>query len=1361
MSITKTDGLTSVVAGNQLTYTITAANAGPSDAVGAMIADTIPIELVSLNLVSCTPVGVGAACDPSLTPGPLGSNNFNATVDVSAGGSVAYQISGTVDPSATGVISNTAMVTPPAGATETNPGNESATDSDTVITKEADLSITKTGPATATAGGMLTYTVTVTNNGPSDASNVVVTDNLPVPSAGGFLTFRPAPDSSVECIEGGGVITCSLAGLPAAAGSNTKDFTLAFDVSADAMGTIDNSASVAADEPDPVAGNNAAPAPQVTIAKEADLRIEKTDSPASVVAGQDSITYTITVTNDGPSDATNVTVSDTIPASLSLVSATPSQGGPCVGDPAVSCPLGTIASGSNATVTIVANVAASAAGIITNTATVSSDVTDPDTNDNMVMEGTTVNIEADISVSKTGPANFAIGGSDNYVVTISNTTGPSDATAQLVDTLPPGFTFNAGMSTTPTTCAQVLQVVTCDAVTVAFGGMAAVYTLNVTVNSGTPNTMVTNTAVANLTVGTDSNLANNTSPFMSLLVNTAPVIGTPMAAVETVGNTRLAATGTPPPPPLTAADEPIEPGEASSAPDDAKGPKPIAAAADSPTPVASNSGVPALTLASDLETLGMVTDAEMDALTFSVSASNTSAGTFLITNSSNGAFTYDPPAGCTGTDTLKYDVTDGFTSVPGEVTVSFVGCIWYVDNSHTPDGVGTNNGTAFDPFNKLSDGADGGVVDDGEDASGNNQDIFVFTGSGTTGQDAGITLNNAQRLIGNGVALTFPGTVNSIAGPHTLFAAGTHPLIDNIGGSNDVDVTSAAAALTGIEIRGLHFVGSIHGINVSISGSGSAEVAIANNIIGTTGGSAVGPTMNGLNAVSTSTGNLELAFNNNTVNTVGSAGAFIDGSASIGAIFITSFVGNTFNGLNAPEGIAGTGVMVNTATFDAVPSTVNDFDAVPAGGNAIGSSGVPVGAAGMVLATVAGNVNFGSPSGDLDIFATTTGLMASGTGAFTMGTPDTGFLITVPDGSVINSSFGVAIDLDPLTAIFGTSGGSQVTLSGQSASFDEVAGMLFFSSTSALTGGAGDVYSQTNSTADITYAGTVVDDSGTGITLATNGAGGSASFTSTVDLGTTTPLTNAALEMTGNNVTFAANFANLDIETSGATGIFGTTNGMLDIDTGTVMTTGAPAVDITGIDFGTTVDLTSISSINPGGAAVGIDLDGVSGNFNVTGTTTVDGTAAAMVGTGIRIANSSATATFANVDIGIGGTPGTVANGVSLSSNTGISTFTAARQADVGESSLRRWLREDENFRLKLRGLRDEALSHAALQLQHGASEAAGVMRQVVKGDKKIEPARASLIRAAVDFGFRSHVYDDVIDRLKTVENEQSEAKKR
>ena len=362
LSIAKTDGLATVVAGTQLTYTITAANAGPSDAIGAMIADTIPIELVSLNLVSCMPTGVGAACDPGLTPGPLGSNNFNATVDLPVGGSLAYQISGTVDPSATGTLANTATVTPPGGVTDTFPGNDSATDNDTAITKEADLSIDKTGPATATAGGMLTYAVTVTNNGPSDASNVVVTDNLPVPSAGGSLTFKPAPDSSAECSEGAGVITCSLAGLPAGAGINTKVFTLAFDVSANAMGTIDNPASVAADEPDPVAGNNAAAAPQVTIAKEAELTITKSGNNDPVVAGSGAITYTVTVNNAGPSDATDVVVTDTLPAGVTLVS----TAGDCsevTGVP--TCTLDTITASSSKQFTINVTVDSAATGTLT------------------------------------------------------------------------------------------------------------------------------------------------------------------------------------------------------------------------------------------------------------------------------------------------------------------------------------------------------------------------------------------------------------------------------------------------------------------------------------------------------------------------------------------------------------------------------------------------------------------------------------------------------------------------------------------------------------------------------------------------------------------------------------------------------------------------------------------------------------------------------------------------------------------------------------------------------------------------------------------------------------------------------------
>ncbi len=98
----------------------------------------------------------------------------------------------------------------------------------------------------------------------------------------------------------------------------------------------------------------------------------------------------------------------------------------------------------------------------------------------------------------------------------------------------------------------------------------------------------------------------------------------------------------------------------------------------------------------------------------------------------------------------------------------------------------------------------------------------------------------------------------------------------------------------------------------------------------------------------------------------------------------------------------------------------------------------------------------------------------------------------------------------------------------------------------------------------------------------------------------------------------------------------------------------------------------------------------------------------------------------------------------------------AARQADVGESSLRRWLREDDNFQDKLRRLREQSLSHAALQLQEGVSKAVGILYDLMEREKRVEPGRASLIRTALDYGFRSSIYSDVIERVKTLENKKT-----
>ena len=97
----------------------------------------------------------------------------------------------------------------------------------------------------------------------------------------------------------------------------------------------------------------------------------------------------------------------------------------------------------------------------------------------------------------------------------------------------------------------------------------------------------------------------------------------------------------------------------------------------------------------------------------------------------------------------------------------------------------------------------------------------------------------------------------------------------------------------------------------------------------------------------------------------------------------------------------------------------------------------------------------------------------------------------------------------------------------------------------------------------------------------------------------------------------------------------------------------------------------------------------------------------------------------------------------------------AARQANVGQSTLRRWLREDDNFQNQFRQYRQEALSHAALILQLGAADAVWIMRELIRTNAPVERTRVSLIRTAIEYAFRSAVYLDIIDRVKALEKAQ------
>ncbi len=241
----------------------------------------------------------------------------------------------------------------------------------------ADLSVTKVGaPDPLRVGSDITYTLAVANSGPSTATSVTLTDELPA-----SLTFQSASSSQGTCGEASGTVTCDLGTLAASSSA-----TVQIVVRADSAGDVTNSAEVSAAEMDPDHSGNSA-TDTTTVEPVADLSITKSDSPDPATTGA-NLTYALEVANAGPSSASAVTVSDDLPASLAFQSATASQGTCSESSGAVTCELGTIDAASVATVQIV--VRPQVAGEISNTATVSSAAHDPNEADNSASQSTRV-----------------------------------------------------------------------------------------------------------------------------------------------------------------------------------------------------------------------------------------------------------------------------------------------------------------------------------------------------------------------------------------------------------------------------------------------------------------------------------------------------------------------------------------------------------------------------------------------------------------------------------------------------------------------------------------------------------------------------------------------------------------------------------------------------------------------------------------------------------------------------------------------------------------------------------------------------------------------------------------------------------
>jgi uncharacterized repeat protein (TIGR01451 family) len=247
LSITKTDGVASVTPGGTTTYTITASNAGTSAANPATVVDTFPAACTS---VSYTSTATGGATGNTAS----GSGNINDTaLNLPSGSTVTYTATCSISPAATGSLVNTATIS--SAVTDPVPANNSATDTDT-FAPSADLSLTKvlTTVGPVHVGDNVTYALTVTNNGPGNATGVTVTDTL---AAG--LTYV---SNSCGATFANPTLTWSVGALAATA-SATCNLT----VTVTQAGTFVNVATATGNESDPTPSNNAATAAGTTIAE--------------------------------------------------------------------------------------------------------------------------------------------------------------------------------------------------------------------------------------------------------------------------------------------------------------------------------------------------------------------------------------------------------------------------------------------------------------------------------------------------------------------------------------------------------------------------------------------------------------------------------------------------------------------------------------------------------------------------------------------------------------------------------------------------------------------------------------------------------------------------------------------------------------------------------------------------------------------------------------------------------------------------------------------------------------------------------------------------------------------------------------
>jgi len=313
-------------------------------------------------------------------------------------------------------VTNTATV---STAGDNNAANNSSSDVTTVNPAPViDLSMSKTHIGNFTVGINGIYTLTVTNVGNTATTGAItVSDTLPT-----GLGFVSGTGTGWSCSASAQVVTCTNAG-PIAGNNATSTITLTVSVGAAAVPSVTNTASVSTPGDNNAANNSSSDVTTVnpTSVGVADLALTKQGSPNPVSVGA-NLTYMLTVTNSGPSQATNVTITDTLPNVVTFVPGLSSSGCQIMASGVVTCKIGSIANGQTAIAIIVVTPTPQAHGRITNTATVSGDQTDPTPSDNSATVSTTVRHRPRVKLSAApGSETIRAGQSATFAVTLART----------------------------------------------------------------------------------------------------------------------------------------------------------------------------------------------------------------------------------------------------------------------------------------------------------------------------------------------------------------------------------------------------------------------------------------------------------------------------------------------------------------------------------------------------------------------------------------------------------------------------------------------------------------------------------------------------------------------------------------------------------------------------------------------------------------------------------------------------------------------------------------------------------------------------------------------------------------------------